>query len=116
MRGNAGSVDLKNKGVTVDCFAWVTLQALNCMAGYCWDKFKHHQANGAFVRFLTPHMAGKYSMGLKATFDKLKAKVKALEANSENKVSQEVFNRPKHQAARVRHVRSRSSFHPPPRQ
>jgi hypothetical protein len=94
VRGNAGSVDLKNKGVTGARFAWVTLQALNCMAGYCWDKFKYHQAiNGTFVRFLTRHMAGESSMGLKATFDKLEAKVKALEANSKNKVSQEVFNR-----------------------
>jgi hypothetical protein len=64
------------------------------MAGYCRDKFKYHQAiNGTFVRFLTRHMAGEFSMSLKATFDKLKAKVKALEADSKNKVSQEVFNR-----------------------
>jgi hypothetical protein len=36
-RGNVASVDLNNKGAATACYAWVTLQALNCMAGYCRD-------------------------------------------------------------------------------
>jgi hypothetical protein len=75
------------------------------MAGYCRDKFKYHQAiNGTFVHFLTRHMAGESLMGLKATFDKLTAKVKALEANSKNKVSQKVFNRLNSKLTNILHL------------
>jgi hypothetical protein len=93
-RGNTSSVDLENKGAAAARYAWVTLQALHCMAGYHWDKFKYHQAiNGMFVRFLTCHMADQSAIRLKLTCGTLQSKVKALEAESAKKVTLNIFNK-----------------------
>ncbi len=93
-RGNATSVDLKNKGAAAARYAWVTLQSLHCMTEYSQDKFKYHQAiNSTFVRFLTHHMADKSAIGLKLTCDTLQSKVKVLETKSTKKVTLNIYNK-----------------------
>jgi hypothetical protein len=93
-QGNAVSVDLENKGAAAARYTWVTLQALNCTARYCWDKFKYHQViNGMFVRFLTRHMADQSTIWIKSTCNALQFKVIVLEAKSAKKVTLNIFNK-----------------------
>jgi hypothetical protein len=101
LQGNAASVDLNNKGATVACFAWVTLQALHCMAGYRLDKFRHHQViNGTVVHFLTCHS----TIRLKSTCDALQTKMKALESDSTRKVTLNIFNKLDSKMSNILHL------------
>jgi hypothetical protein len=47
---NASNVDISERGPASAWFAWVSLQAHHCMAGYLKEKFRHHQAlNSTFI-------------------------------------------------------------------
>jgi len=51
--GNAANVDITERAAAAARFAWVTLQAQNCMSTYLKDKLCHHRAlNSTSVRFL----------------------------------------------------------------
>ncbi len=41
-RSNASNVDISERGPAAVRFAWVSLQAQHCMAGYLKEKFRHH--------------------------------------------------------------------------
>jgi hypothetical protein len=60
-------------------YAWVGLQALQCMDGYLQAKFKQHQGiNSTFMQFLMHTMADQLAMGLKTNVNKLEKQVKSL--------------------------------------
>ena len=42
-RGNAANVDITERAAAAARFAWVTLQAQDCMIAYLKDKFRHHR-------------------------------------------------------------------------
>jgi hypothetical protein len=89
---NASNVDISERGPAAARFAWVSLQAKHCMAGYLKEKFRHHQAlNSTFVRFLTRHMADQSAIGLKTSVDHLK-KVSELKGGKAT-VSLNTFNK-----------------------
>ncbi len=49
-QSNASNIDISKRGPAAARFAWVSLQAQHCMAGYLKQKFRHHQAlNTTFV-------------------------------------------------------------------
>ena len=79
--GNAANVDITERGPAAARFAWVTLQAQNCMGAYLKDKFRNHCAlNSRFVRFLTRHMSNQTALGLKTEVEKLMREVGDLKA------------------------------------
>jgi hypothetical protein len=90
---NASNVDISECGPAAAWFAWVSLQAQHCMAGYLKEKFRHHQAlNSTFVRFLTRHMADQLAIGLKMSVDHLKKEVSKLKGGKAT-VSLDTFNK-----------------------
>jgi hypothetical protein len=92
-RGNAANVDITERAAAAARFAWVTLQAQNCMSAYLKDKFRHHRAlNSTFVRFLTRHMADQTALGLKKEVDKLKSEVADLKG-AKTPASLDSFNK-----------------------
>jgi hypothetical protein len=83
---NASNVDISERGPAAAQFAWVSLQAQNCMVGYLKEKFRHHQAliNSTFVQFLTRHIADQLAIGLKTSVDDLKKEVSELKGQNED--------------------------------
>jgi hypothetical protein len=66
-------------------YAWVALQAMQCMQGYLQAKFRRHQGiNATFMRFLTRTMADQSAMGLKADITKLEKQIKTLSDKLDN--------------------------------
>ena len=91
--GNAANVDITERGPAAARFAWVTLQAQNCMGAYLKDKFCNHCAlNSTFVRFLTRHMANQTALGLKTEVEKLRREVGDLKA-AKAVASQDALNK-----------------------
>jgi hypothetical protein len=92
-QSNASNVDISKRGPAAAQFAWVSLQAQHCMAGYLKEKFRHHQAlNSMFIRFLTRHMADQSEIGLKMSVDHLKKEVGELKGGKAT-VSLITFNK-----------------------
>ncbi len=90
---NASNVDISKHGPVVARFAWVSLQAQHCMAGYLKEKFRHHQAlNSTFIQFLTQHMADQLAIGLKPSVDHLKKEVSKFKGGKAT-VSLDTFNK-----------------------
>jgi hypothetical protein len=91
--GNAANVDITERGPAAARFAWVTLQAPNCMGFYLKEKFCNHRAlNSTFVRFLTRHMANQTALGLKTEVEKLRREVGDLKA-AKATASQDALNK-----------------------
>jgi hypothetical protein len=74
-------------------YAWVGLQALQCMDGYLQAKFKWHQGiNLTFMHFLMRTMADQLAMGLKANVDKLKKQVKSLSEKADTLATKKSYH------------------------
>ncbi len=90
-RSRGAGVWLDNLASAATCLGWVTLQSLQCMAGYVkawvWD---HPGVNSAYLRFLTCCTALSSGVGLKDALDSIVkhvAKVEKLAADTATKES-----------------------------
>ncbi len=74
-------------------YAWVCLQALQCMDGYLHAKFGQHQGiNTTFKCFLKQTMADQLAMGLKSNVDKLEKQLKSISKKVEALATKKLYH------------------------
>ncbi len=85
IRNDLSEFQMKAQNVSFDSldagarYAWVCLQALQCMDGYLQAKFGQHQGiNSTFIYFLMQTMADQSAMGLKSNVNKLEKQLKLI--------------------------------------